>query len=53
MLNGGQDVSSVPPNIDGSFVAGMQEMSGSMNGYKNPWTSVSRPMNGFIDIRED
>ena len=46
-------MSSVPPNIDGSFVAGMQELSGSMNGYKNPWTSVSRPMNGFIDIRED
>ena len=21
--------------------------------YKNPWTSVSRPMNGFIDVRED
>ena len=25
-------------------------MSGS---YKNPWTSKSRPMNGFIDVRED
>lgn len=23
------------------------------NGYKNPWTSVSRPMNGFIDINEN
>ena len=28
-------------------------MSGSMNAYKNPWTSISRPMNGFIDIRQD
>ena len=24
-----------------------------MNAYKNPWTSISRPMNGFIDIRQD
>lgn len=46
-------MSGVPPNIDGSFAVGMQELSVSMNGYKNPWTSVSRPMNGFIDIRED
>ena len=23
------------------------------NNYKNPWTSVSRPMNGFIDINEN
>ena len=21
--------------------------------YKNPWTSVSRPMNGFIDINQE
>ena len=26
------------------------DLSGS---YKNPWTSKSRPMNGFIDVRED
>lgn len=25
----------------------------SGNQYKNPWTSISRPMNGFIDIRQE
>ena len=36
---------------ENSFVAGATvDLSGS---YKNPWTSVSRPMNGFIDVRED
>ena len=27
--------------------------SASGNQYKNPWTSISRPMNGFIDIRQE
>lgn len=35
------------PNPAGGVDA---NLSGS---YKNPWTSVSRPMNGFIDIRQD
>lgn len=32
-----------------AFHPGDVNLSGS---YKNPWTTVSRPMNGFIDIRE-
>lgn len=32
---------------------GQQNLSNLSGSYRNPWTSVSRPMNGFIDIRQD
>lgn len=51
-----ENSAGVPHHLLGqSFLGhdGANQMSGSMNAYKNPWTSISRPMNGFIDIRQD
>jgi len=39
--------------VAGNFSVLENAQSSSAGGYKNPWTSISRPMNGFIDIRED
>ena len=55
-IQANQNLSSSFVNNPNAIPIEMQQsnLSASMNnGYKNPWTSVSRPMNGFIDINEN
>jgi hypothetical protein len=35
---------------DNSKIDSFNSSPNKQDSYKNPWTTVSRPMNGFIDI---
>ena len=48
-----QNAYGADANFDGQaqYYNSFKEMERG-NSYKNPWTTISRPMNGFVDINE-